>query len=136
MVKNKTTNHKPLKPLSVGYLCYRRHFNGKKTLIIESLCEVIKVWKSGESYYIRDLESDRIYLRNRSWIQPSELSLNKIHKAKSLRVRCDKSSSHKMINGNLSSTKVEVPTGCLRTKDMEPPPLKQVKIDTTLVLAR
>ena len=81
LVKNKTTNHKPLSPLSVGDLCYRSHFNGKKTLIIESLCEVIEVRKSGESYYIWDLESERIYLRNCSWIQPSEMSLNEIHKA-------------------------------------------------------
>ena len=68
LVKKTTKNNKPLKPLNVGDLCYRRHFHGKKTLIIESLCEVIKVRKSGESYYIWDLESDRIYLRNLSWI--------------------------------------------------------------------
>ena len=74
LVKNKTTNHKPLKPLSVGDLCYRRHFDGKKTLIIESLCEVIEVCKSGESYYMWDLETERIYLRNCLWIEPSESS--------------------------------------------------------------
>ena len=37
LVKNSTKNHKPLKPLSVGDLCCRRHFDGKKILIIESL---------------------------------------------------------------------------------------------------
>ena len=47
VIKNATKNHKPLKPLSVGDLCYRRHFDGKKTLRIESLCEVIEVCKSG-----------------------------------------------------------------------------------------
>ena len=66
LVKNSTKNHKPLKPLSVGDLCYRRHFDGKKTLRIESLCKVIEVCKSGKSYYIRDLETERIYLRNYS----------------------------------------------------------------------
>ena len=75
-------NHKPLKPLSIGDLCYRGHFDGKKTLRIESLCEVIEICKSGESYYIRDLETERIYLRNCSWIEPSESSLKEIHGAK------------------------------------------------------
>ena len=71
VVKNTNKNHKPLKPLSVGDLCYRRHFDWKKTLRIESLCEDLEVCKSGESYYIRDLDTERIYLRNNSWIEPS-----------------------------------------------------------------
>ena len=66
VVKNATKTHKPLKPLNIGDLCYKRHFDGKKTLRIESLCEVIKVRKNGESYYIKDLTMDRIYLWNRS----------------------------------------------------------------------
>ena len=37
VVKNTTITHKPLKPLNLGDLCYRRHFDGKKTLRIESL---------------------------------------------------------------------------------------------------
>ena len=49
VVKNATKTHKLIKTLQVGDLCYRRHFNGKKTLRIESLCEVIEVHKSGES---------------------------------------------------------------------------------------
>ena len=56
--KNATKNHKHLKPLNVGYLCYRRHFDGKKTLRMESLCEVIEVRKRGESYYIRAGENN------------------------------------------------------------------------------
>ena len=72
VIKNATKNHKPLKPLNVGDLCYRRHFDRKKTLRIESLCEVIEVRKSGESYYIKDLETERIYLRNCLWIELSE----------------------------------------------------------------
>ena len=65
LVKNSTKNHKPLKPLSVGDLCYRRHFDGKRTVRVESLCEVIKIHRSGKSYYIKDLEIETIYLRNR-----------------------------------------------------------------------
>ena len=64
LTKNCTKNHKPLKPLSVGDMHYRRHFYGKKTLRIESLCEVIEVRKSRESYYIRDLKTEMIYLKN------------------------------------------------------------------------
>ena len=37
VVKNATKNHKPLKPLNVEDLCYRRHFDGNKTLRIESM---------------------------------------------------------------------------------------------------
>ena len=56
---------------------------------IESLCEVIEVRKNGESYYIKDLTTDRIYLRNRLWIKSSESSINEIHQAKNLKVKCD-----------------------------------------------
>merc|ERR1712089_54076 len=67
VVKNATKTHKPVRQLQVGDLCYCRHFDGKKTLRIESLCKVIEVRKSGESYYIRDISTNRIYLHNRSW---------------------------------------------------------------------
>ena len=55
VVKNATKTHKPLQPLNVGDLCYKTHFNGKKTLRIENLCEVKEVRKNDESYYIRDM---------------------------------------------------------------------------------
>ena len=71
VVKNATKTHKPVRQLQEGDLCYRSHFGGKKTLRIESLCKVTEVRKSGESYYFRDISTDRIYLRNRSWIEPS-----------------------------------------------------------------
>ena len=64
VVKSATKTHKPARPLQLGDLCYRRHFDGKKTLIIDNLCEIIEVRKSGESFYIRDLTTDCIYLRN------------------------------------------------------------------------
>ena len=69
MVKNATKNHKPLKPLSVGDLCYRRHFYRKRTVRIESLCEVIEICRSRKSYYIKYLETERIYLKNCLWIK-------------------------------------------------------------------
>merc|ERR1711867_283754 len=72
VVKNATRTHKPAQKLQLGDLCYRRHFDGKKTLRIDSLCEVIEVRNHGESNYIHDISTDRIYLRNRSWIEPSE----------------------------------------------------------------
>ena len=124
--KKATKTHKPLKPLNVGNLCYRRHFDGKKTLIIESLCEVIEVRKNGESYYIKDLTMDRIYLRNRSWIEPSESSLNKIHQAKNLKVKYDKTMCHTIKEGTIQSSKIEAPTGCLCSKNSEPPAKSQV----------
>ena len=135
VVKNATQTHKPIKPLQVGDLCYRRHFDGKKTLRIESLCEVIEVCKSGESYYIKDLTTDRVYLRNRSWIEPSESSINKIHQAKNLRVKYDTTMCHTLKEGTVQSSKIEAPTGCLRSKDSEPP-AKRVKFDLSIIIAR
>ena len=57
LVKNSTQNHKPLKPLNVGDLCYRLFFDRRKPVRIESLCKVNKVRESRESYYIMDIES-------------------------------------------------------------------------------
>ena len=131
--KNSTKTHKSLKLLNVGDLCYRRHFVGKRTVQVDSLCKVIKVCRSRELYDKRDLETERIYLRNCLWIEPSETSLNEIHKAKNLKVICDKSSSHQIDNGNLTSSRVEVPHGCLYSKDSKPAS-KCVKFDNTMVL--
>ena len=64
VAKNSTRNHKPVCALNLGDLFYRHHFDGKKTLRIDSLCEIIEVRNHGESYYIKELNSDRIYLRN------------------------------------------------------------------------
>ena len=136
MVKKATHNLKPLKMLEVGDLCYRREFDGKKPVKIKDLCEVIKVRKrGGESYYIKDLESERIYLRNRSWIQPCDKALIKIHKAKILSIICDQSTSHKMTDGSISNTQVEIPESCMRTNSSKPQS-KRVKFDNTIVLAR
>ena len=56
VVKNAPKNHKPHKPFRVGELCYKRHFDRKRTVRIESLCVIIKIRRSRESYYIMDLE--------------------------------------------------------------------------------
>ena len=135
LVKNPSQTHKPLKPLNVGDLCYKRCFDWKKPVRIKSLCEVIVIRKNGESYYIIDLESERVYLRNRMWIEPSETSLNQIHRARSLKFVCDKSTSHHIDNGNLSRTSMEIPQGFQRTKHSEPPN-KRVKFDNMMILAR
>ena len=135
VVKNTTKNHKPLKPLNVGDLCYRRHFNGKKTLRIDSLCKVIEIRNHGESYYIRDISTDRIYLRNRSWIEPSESSLNEIHRAKNLEVEFNNTISHSLIEGKVHSTKRKAPTSCLHSKDSTTPS-KMVHFDSSMVIAR
>ena len=82
-------------------------FDGKKLVKIDDLCEVIKVRKRGESYYIKDLETEQTYLRNRSWIEPCDEVLNKIHKAKLLKVICDQTTCHKLNNGSIDKLKYE-----------------------------
>ena len=43
VTKNSTRTHKPVCALQLGDLVYRRHFDGKKTLRINSLCKIIEV---------------------------------------------------------------------------------------------
>ena len=75
---------------------------------IEDLCKVIEVRKRGESYYIKDLESERTYLRNKSRIEPYDEALNEIHKAKLLKGICDQSICHKVNNGSIDKTQVQI----------------------------
>ena len=82
---------------------------------MDSLCEVIEVRKRNESYYICDicdLLAEQTYLRNRQWIEPCDEATNEIHKAKLLRVICDQSTCHKIDNGSLNKTKIQVPEPC------------------------
>ena len=113
VTKNSTRTHKPVRALQLGDLVYHHHFDGKKTLVIDSLCEIIEVRNHGESYYIKDLNTDRIYLRNRSWIKPSETSLNEIHQAKNLKVKFDENISHSLVEGKVHSTNRKASTSCL-----------------------
>ena len=55
ITRNKSQTHKPLKALEVGDLCFRREFDGKKLVKIDSVCEVIEERRRNESYYICDL---------------------------------------------------------------------------------
>ena len=96
---------------------------------------MIEVCKNGESYYIKDLTTDRIYLRNGSWIKPSESSINEIHQAKNLKARYDTTVCHKIEEGAVQSSKIEAPTGCLSSKNIEPPS-KRVKFDSSIIIAR
>ena len=134
VVKNATRTHKPVCQLQLGDLCYRQHFDGKKTLRINSLCEIIEVRNHGESYYIRDISTDRIYLRNCSWIEPSESSLNEIHRAKNLEVEFDNTISHSLIEGKVHSAKRKAHTSCLHSKDSTTPS-KRVHFDSSMVTA-
>ena len=68
---------------------------------------MIEVHKNGESYYIKDLTMDRMYLQNGSWIKPSKSSINEIHQAKNLKVRYDTTVCHKIEEGTVQSSKIE-----------------------------
>ena len=133
--KNKSQKHKPLKALQVGDLCYRREFDGKKLVKVDNLFEVIEVRKRNESYYIHGLLTEQTYLRNRSWIEPCDEATNKIHKAKLLKVICDQTTCHKINNGAVDKTKVEIPEPCMRNEDAEPS-RKPLKFDNSIALAR
>ena len=133
VTKNSTRTHKPVRALHLGDLVYCRHFDGKKTSRIDSLCEIIEVRNHGESYYIKDLNTDRIYLRNRSWIEPSETSLNEIRQAKNLKVKFDENISHTLIEGEVHSTKRKASTSCLRSRNSTIKN-KRVHFDSSMVI--
>merc|ERR1712240_4019 len=134
VTKNSTRTHKPVCALHLGDLVYHRHFDGKKTLRIDSLCEIIEVRNHGKSYYIKDQNTDRIYLRNRSWIEPSKTSLNEIHQAKNLKVKFDENISHLLVEGKVHSTNRKASTSCLRSKDSTIKN-KRVNFDSSMVIA-
>merc|ERR1712112_219990 len=94
--------------------------DGKKLVKINDLCEVIEVRKRNESYYIHDLQTERTYLRNRSWIEPCDEATNEIHKAKLLRVICDQTTCHKINNSSVNKTNIQVPLPCMRNENAEP----------------
>ena len=71
ITKGKHQTSKPSTPLSKGDLCYRIKLDGKRETLVKNPCKVIQIRKHGESYYIRDFQSGRIYLRNRKFIKMS-----------------------------------------------------------------
>ena len=135
ITRNKSQTQKPLKALEVGDICYRREFDGKKLVKVDNLCEVIEVRKRNESYYIRDLLTERKYLRNCSWIELCDEATNEIHKAKLPKVICDQTTCHKINNGSVDKTNVQILDTCMRNEDAEPS-RKRVKFDNSIVLAR
>ena len=89
IAKSKHQVGKPQPELQVGDLCYHYKMDGKHEALVTSPCEVLSIRPNHQSYYIRDLSSDRVYLRNRKMIRPSESSRNMEHVAKNLEVVCN-----------------------------------------------
>ena len=105
-------------------------------------CEVVSIRKHGESYYIRDLETNRIYLRNRKYIKHSESSRNTEHLLENMEVIFDKNVKHQLDNcqqepdrWNLSTSAVTPPASCVRRSDSNDPN-KRVNFDSSLFAAR
>ena len=96
---------------------------------------MVQIRNHGESYYIKDLETGRIYLRNRKFIKHSETLRNMEHHLKNMEVILDKTLKHKLQDWTLSTETVVPPDSCVRDKNSEPPS-KRVKFDSTLFLAR
>ena len=119
----------------MGSLCYRIQLDGKKQTLIESPCEVVQIRQHGESYYIKDLETNRIYLWNRRFIKASESSRNMEHLLQKMEVISDKTKKHKLEDWNLTTETIIPPVSCIRKNDSKIP-TKRVKFDHSLFAAR
>ena len=75
-------------------MSYRGKLDRKKQVLLDNPFEVIQIRENGESQYIKDLFTERIYLRNCTWIEPSEFSKNEIYWAKNLKIFSDRITSH------------------------------------------
>ena len=135
IMKSKTQSTSPMSPLKTGDLCYRIKLDGKQETLVENPCEVVEIRKHGESYYIKDLETERIYLRNRKFIKHSETSRNIEHRLKNMEVVSYNTLKHKLQDWTLSTETIVPPGSCVRDKNSETP-MKRVKFDSTLFLAR
>ena len=135
LVKNKKQTGKPLPSLSLRDLCYRIKLDGKKETLVSNPCEVIQIRRHGESYYIKDLVTNRIYLRNRKYIKKSESYKNELHKIEAMEILANKNIKHKIVDGKLSTEDTTPPTGCLRTKN-SPSSSKRVQFDSTMYICR
>ena len=131
----------PLAPLEVGALCYRYEMDGKHQALINNPCEVLSVRSNGQSYYIRDLETDRIYLRNRKYIRPSESSKNLEHMTRNIEVVFDTNLQYKLDNckqeeaaWNLSTTTTPPSASCFQGRNRDK--MKRVHFDGTLFACR
>ena len=95
----------------------------------------MEVRKHGESYFIRDLITDRIYLRNRKWIKHSEKFINMEHRLKNMEVIFDQSVKHVMIDWSVKEKWAEPVVSCMKSQD-SPITGNRVKFDNTCYLAR
>ena len=134
IINNKKQTSKPSPPISLGNLCYRILFEGKRETLVDNPCEVIQIRKHGESYYIRDILTNRIYSRNRKFIKMSEASKKEFYRIKNMEVMTKKYLKHKLVDGKLSTEEVTPPASCMRKKDLETSS-KRVQFDSTLFLA-
>ena len=71
-VKEKSRTHKPLPKLEIGDLVYRVELDRKGETLIEDPCRVTKIRDHGESYYLMDLKTEKVYLCNIKYIKRSE----------------------------------------------------------------
>ena len=77
----------------------------------------------GESYYLQDLKSDKVYLRNRRFIRRSDTAKNEEFRAKNLKVRFNKN-LHMEVNEEGLVSKKDIPdiNGIMRRRDSSPNP--------------
>ena len=141
IAKSKHQVNKPQPPLEVGALCYRYKMDGKHEALVDRPCEVLSVRPNGQSYYIRDLETDRIYLRNRKYIRHLESSKNMEHMTKNMEVVFDTNLQYKLDNckqepdaWNLSTTSKSPSASCFKGRDRDV--TKRVQFDGTLFACR
>jgi len=141
IAKEKHQVSRPQPELAVGDLCYRYKMDGKHEALIESPCEVLAVRPNHQSYYIRDIATDRVYLRNRKMIRPSESAKNNDHIAKSMETVTDTKVQLKLDSCNQDETAWNVSTtsrspsaSCLRKGVRDPS--KRVHFDGSLFACR
>ena len=84
---------------------------------------------------MRDILTNRIYLRNRKFIKRSESSKNAFYKIQNMEVLANRSLKHKIVTGKFSTEETTPPMSCMRMKNLESPS-KRVKFDSMLFLCR
>ena len=135
-VKEKTRTHKALPKLEVGDLVYRITTDGKTMTLIEDPCVVTRVRDHGEGYYLQDLKTDKVYLRNRRFIRRSDTAKNENFRAENLKVKYDKN-LHMEVDEDGHVSKKEVPNAnsIMRGRDSSPNP-NNVEFDGTVYICR
>ena len=113
----------------------------KHEALVDRPCEVVSVRPNGQSYYIRDLETDRIYLRNRKYIKHSESSRNSEHLLENMEVTFNTKVKHQLDicqqepdGWNVSTSTTSPPASCIRRRESNEN--KRVNFDGSLFAAR